>query len=40
MDGADHGVPIVVGDAESSAARALTSIAQRVAEQMGAAANR
>jgi ATP-binding protein involved in chromosome partitioning len=40
MDGADHGVPIVVGDAESSAARALTLIAQRVAEQMGAAANR
>jgi ATP-binding protein involved in chromosome partitioning len=38
MEGGDHGLPIVVGDPQSSAARALTSIAVRVAAWAGAPA--
>ena len=40
MEGGDQGAPIVASDAESSAARALTAIAGRVAEYVGAAAAR
>ena len=38
--GGDRGMPIVVGDPRSSAARALKDLAARVAEQMGAVAAR
>jgi ATP-binding protein involved in chromosome partitioning len=38
MEGGDKGVPIVAADPESSAAKALASIAQRVAQKLGAAA--
>ena len=38
--GGDRGMPIVVGDPRSSAARALKDLAGRVAEQMGAVAAR
>ena len=37
MQGGDQGAPIVVSDRESSAARALTSIAARIVERMGRA---
>jgi len=40
LDGGDRGAPIVIGDPDSSAARALSSIAQRVTEQLGALAAR
>jgi ATP-binding protein involved in chromosome partitioning len=40
MEGGDKGSPIVLADPESSAAKALSSVAQRVAERMGAAATR
>jgi len=40
MEGGDTGKPIVAADPESSAARALTAIAERVDERMGAAAVR
>jgi len=40
LEGGDLGQPIVVADPTSSAARALTSLAQRVAEPAGAAASR
>jgi ATP-binding protein involved in chromosome partitioning len=40
LEAGDTGAPIVISDAESSAARALTSIAGRIAERMGAAARR
>jgi ATP-binding protein involved in chromosome partitioning len=40
MEGGDTGTPIVVADPESSAARALTSIADRVVERVEAAASR
>jgi ATP-binding protein involved in chromosome partitioning len=40
MEGGDTGAPIVVADPESSAARALTSIADRVVERVEAAASR
>jgi hypothetical protein len=36
MEGGDEGRPIVVADASSSAARALTAIAGRIAEAIGA----
>ncbi|HTE43704.1 MAG TPA: Mrp/NBP35 family ATP-binding protein [Gemmatimonadaceae bacterium] len=39
LDGGDQGIPIVVGDPESSAARALSAIAERVGERLGAAAS-
>ena len=38
MEGGDTGAPIVAADPESSAAQALAAIAQRVTEQLGAAA--
>jgi MinD-like ATPase involved in chromosome partitioning or flagellar assembly len=38
METGDSGQPIVVADPESSAARAMAKIAQRVGEQAGAAA--
>jgi ATP-binding protein involved in chromosome partitioning len=38
MEGGDQGAPIVVSDAESSAARVLSAIALHVAEHVGAAA--
>ncbi len=38
LDDGDHGLPIVISDPTSSAARALTTIAQRVAERAGAIA--
>src|SRR5689334_6734893 len=40
MEGGDTGAPIVVADASSSAARALSTIAQRIAERVGAPAGR
>jgi ATP-binding protein involved in chromosome partitioning len=40
MSGGDQGAPIVAADAESSAGRALTAIAGRVAEALEAAARR
>ncbi|MEP6492350.1 MAG: Mrp/NBP35 family ATP-binding protein [bacterium] len=40
LDGGDQGIPIVVGDPESSAARALSAIAEKVGERLGAAASR
>jgi len=40
LEGGDQGAPIVVTDAESSAARALANVARRVAEEAGAVANR
>ncbi len=39
MQGGDEGTPIVIADPESSAARALTAIAQRIGDQLGAVAN-
>jgi hypothetical protein len=36
MEGGDVGAPIVSSDASSSAARALTAIAGRIAESVGA----
>jgi ATP-binding protein involved in chromosome partitioning len=36
MEGGDSGAPIVTADAGSSAARALTAIAARIAEAIGA----
>ena len=38
MEGGDRGAPIVEAEPESSAARALTQIATRVTERVGAAA--
>jgi ATP-binding protein involved in chromosome partitioning len=40
MEGGDRGTPIVAADRDSSAAKALVSIARRVTEQLGAAASR
>jgi ATP-binding protein involved in chromosome partitioning len=40
MEGGDSGAPIVVADASSPAARALSAIAQRIAERVGATAAR
>jgi ATPases involved in chromosome partitioning len=40
LAGGDQGAPIVAGDAQSSAARALTAIAGRVSEALEAAARR
>jgi ATP-binding protein involved in chromosome partitioning len=40
MEGGDRGTPIVVADRDSSAAKALTSIARRVTAELGAAAGR
>jgi ATP-binding protein involved in chromosome partitioning len=40
MEGGDRGAPIVESDRDSTAAQALTSIARRVTEQLGAAAGR
>jgi ATP-binding protein involved in chromosome partitioning len=38
MEGGDDGRPIVTADASSSAARALTAVATRIAEAVGALA--
>jgi ATP-binding protein involved in chromosome partitioning len=40
MEGGDTGAPIVVADASSAAARAMTTIAQRIGERLGATAAR
>jgi ATP-binding protein involved in chromosome partitioning len=40
MEGGDRGQPIVVSDPESSAARALVSVAERIKERVGAASSR
>jgi ATP-binding protein involved in chromosome partitioning len=40
LEGGDSGAPIVLSDPQSSAARALFGIAEGVAEQLGALANR
>ena len=40
MEGGDRGAPIVAADRDSAAAKALTSIARRVTEQLGPAAGR
>ena len=40
MESGDSGLPIVVADPESSAARALSTIAQRIGERVGAPAHR
>ncbi|HET9730302.1 MAG TPA: Mrp/NBP35 family ATP-binding protein [Gemmatimonadaceae bacterium] len=40
MESGDSGVPIVVADPESPAGRALSAIAQRIAERVGATAHR
>jgi ATP-binding protein involved in chromosome partitioning len=40
MEGGDKGAPVVVAEPESSAAKALAAIAQRVTEELGAAVAR